>query len=605
MKREQILLVYPEFPSTYWSFHSVFKYTRARASYPPLGLMTVAAMIPDGYDLKLVDLNVEELSDDDIIASKTVFISGMLVQKESFDHTVQRCRAFDRIVVAGGPYPTSAYDSMAGVDHFILGECEDIIEGFFNDMAAGEAKKIYTSDQFPDIRKTPPPRFDLIDIKNYYSMALQFSRGCPFNCEFCDIIELFGRVPRTKTPEQMLTEFDLLYARGFSGSLFIVDDNFIGNKKHTRELLRRIIPWQKKHGYPFVLYTEASINLAEDDEMIDLMISAGFNMVFIGIETPSEESLKETGKGQNLKGNGTLLDRVRYLQEKGLEVSGGFIVGFDSDDEFIFRAQEKFIQASAIPMAMIGLLQALPSSRLYRRLRDEGRLVGKTAGNNTHDLELNFKPRMEEKILVNGYVDLLQAVYDPASYFSRVYEFLGRVKKGTFIRRKTTLSDIMIFLRFLASKTTAVEGRLYLKFLAKVMIRKPALFAEAARFAIMGEHLINITEEITRHHRFISLMESTLSVMTASAQHIREEANPSLAAPFQKYMERAARDIRKRYRSLPSKMRKRTGEDLSSFNAEMYHIMKELDSPAETFPAAAAIKGSIAAESFTAKEGSG
>lgn len=605
MKREQILLVYPEFPTTYWSFHSVFKYTRARASYPPLGLMTVAAMIPDGYDLKLVDLNVEELSDDDIIASKMVFISGMLVQKESFDHTVQRCRAFDRIVVAGGPYPTSAYNSMAGVDHFILGECEDIIEGFFNDMAAGEAKKIYTSDQFPDIRKTPPPRFDLIDIKNYYSMALQFSRGCPFNCEFCDIIELFGRVPRTKTPEQMLTEFDLLYARGFSGSLFIVDDNFIGNKKHTRELLRRIIPWQKKHGYPFILYTEASINLAEDDEMIDLMISAGFNMVFIGIETPSEESLKETGKGQNLKGNGTLLDRVRYLQEKGLEVSGGFIVGFDSDDESIFRAQEKFIQASAIPMAMIGLLQALPSSRLYRRLRDEGRLVGKTAGNNTHDLELNFKPRMEEKILVNGYVDLLQAVYDPASYFSRVYEFLSRVKKGTFIRRKTTLSDIMIFLHFLASKTTAVEGRLYLKFLAKVMIRKPALFVEAARFAIMGEHLINITEEITRHHRFISLMESTLSVVTASAEHVREEANPSLAAPFREYMELAARDIRKKYRSLPPELRERTREDLSSFNTRMYLIIEQLDSPAEAFPAAAAIKGSIAAESFTAKEGSG
>jgi len=572
----RILLVYPVFPVTYWSFHSVFKYTKAKASYPPLGLLTLAAMIPKDYELQVVDLNVENITDEMILKSDVVFISAMLVQKDSFEETVKHCNRLEKPVVAGGPYATASYESITGVDHFVLGECEEILSNFFSDYEKGGARKIYEADGYPDIKTTPAPRFDLINTDNYYSMALQFSRGCPFNCEFCDVIELFGRIPRTKTPEQMIKEFDVLYDEGFNGSLFIVDDNFIGNKSKTKDFLRSIIPWQRQRKYPFTLYTEASINLADDDEMSDLMVEAGFNMVFIGIETPSVEALKETGKSQNLRGNKTLLQQIHHIQQKGLEVSAGFIVGFDTDDESIFDRQKDFIQNSAIPMAMIGLLQALPSSQLYKRLEREERLVGKTAGNNTHDLALNFEPRMNKKNLVQGYANLLTQVYDSKNYFKRVYDFLEVIPKKKYVVRNVDFEDIKILLKFISSKFLSFEGRRYLKFLLKVLIKKTGLFPEAARFLIMGEHLMTITKDITKHHSFKSLIESNIAVIGPSLKLMRDEQNAALENPFLKYIQLIKKDVEKRYKDLPASVKLSARIDFEDFITKLDEMIDEI-----------------------------
>ncbi|HQL83885.1 MAG TPA: radical SAM protein, partial [Spirochaetota bacterium] len=361
MKRK-ILLVYPEIPATYWSFKYVMPFVGHKSLMPPLGLITVAAMLPEDYDLRLIDMNIQELNGEDITAADLVFVSAMIVQKESFHKVVRMCNRYGVPVVAGGPYPTTGHESIRGVDHFVLNEGEITLPRFIADLEAGRPQKIYRDETKPDITKTPPPRFDLLDLGAYGSMAVQSSRGCPFNCEFCDIIEMFGRVPRYKLPEQFIREMDLLYETGYRGSLFIVDDNFIGNKKKVRELLDHIIEWQKSRNYPFSLYTEASINLAEDDGLLDRMVAAGLDMVFIGIETPVQETLEHTNKMQNTKSD--IIESISKIQEKGIEVMGGFIVGFDTDPENIFDLQIEFIQKAGIPLAMIGTLIALPGTQL-------------------------------------------------------------------------------------------------------------------------------------------------------------------------------------------------------------------------------------------------
>ena len=495
---KKILLVYPKIPSTYWGFKYSLRFIGKKANFPPLGLLTVAALLPKDYELKLIDMNNNALKEKDIAQADMVFISAMIVQKESMEKVIQLCRKLNKTVVSGGPYPTSFYQSIEGVDYFVLNEAEITLPLFIADLESGDLKKVYSTDKKPDISKTPAPRFDLVNINNYSSIALQFSRGCPFNCEFCDIIGLFGRIPRTKLPEQFIAELEDVYNRGYRGSIFIVDDNFIGNKAHVKAMLREIIIYQKKMNFPFFFYTEASINLASDEELMDLMVEAGFNMAFIGIETPVEKSLMLTQKSQNTKIE--LLESVRKIQRKGIEVSAGFILGFDNDPENIADLQIDFIKNSGIPMAMVGLLTAIPNTDLYRRLDSEKRMLHQSSGNNTHDLELNFIPKMPAEKLIEGYKRVISTIYTPKVYFERCMKLINTLPSDyRFSSNIHTVSDVFssgrAFIVSFIKQTFSLYGLYYLKFLFSVIIKKPALFPKSIQLSILGYHFFKITGE--------------------------------------------------------------------------------------------------------------
>ncbi len=496
--KKKILMVYPETPMTYWSFKYILKLVGRRSAFPPLGLMTVASLLPDRYDVTLVDMNTETLKEGDVKQADLVFVSAMIIQKESFDRVVALCNRLGKTVVAGGPYPTGSHRNIAGVGHFVLGEAEIMLPLFIEEWEQGEARPLYRSETRPDIRKTPVPRFDLVKHRHYTTMSLQYSRGCPFNCEFCDIIELFGRVPRTKTPEQFVAEMEALYQTGYRGPLFIVDDNFIGNKKNVKQLLVEVARWQKEKNYPYIITTEASVNLADDDVLMDLMIEAGFNKVFLGIETPVAESLEHTGKKQNLKGS--LLHAVELIQRRGMEVTAGFIIGFDSDPDNVFDLQIDFIRESGIPMAMAGLLIALPNTQLYRRLESEGRILAETSGNNTHSFTTNFIPVMNGEKLVRGYKKLISQVYTPREYFSRCLTLMQRMPRGRVGRGAlsfwTILLVVRIFLSSVFRQIFSSYGREYLKYLAAAVRIRPGMFPKAVKMALFGYHFFRITKEI-------------------------------------------------------------------------------------------------------------
>ncbi|MBN2553248.1 MAG: B12-binding domain-containing radical SAM protein, partial [Spirochaetales bacterium] len=464
------------------------------------------------------------LSREQVEWADMVFLSAMLVQQNSFNEVVALCRECGTTVVAGGPYPTSSFDRIEGVDHFVLDEAECTLPEFLRDLEEGNARPIYRAEGRPDLARTPLPRFDLIDVKLYESMPLQFSRGCPFDCEFCDIIELFGRKPRTKSAEQFLREVDHLYDTGFRGSLFIVDDNFLSNKHRVKELLPPLAAWQKEHRYPFSLSTEASITLAQDEELLDLMVKAGFTMVFVGIETPDAETLARNHKTQNLRED--ILSSIARIQKRGIEVSGGFIVGFDGEREDIFERQKVFIQKAGIPTAMVGLLMALPNTRLYRRLKQEGRLLGETHGNNTHDFDLNFVPQMPKDRLIRGYKWLLDQVYSPRCYFQRSLIMIRRFAAGrrernaaaggkdpVRIRRSIRPRDVAALLRSLFRQGFSSYGLHYIRYLVRVLAADASFFPHAVTVAVRGHHFIRITREILRADAFRAMVQETLAVL--------------------------------------------------------------------------------------------
>jgi len=419
----KILLIYPQYPTTFWSFKHILKVIGKKAAFPPLGLLTVAAMLPKKWEKKLVDLNVEILNDENILNADLVFLSAMIVQKDSAREVISRVKSLGKKIVAGGPLFTTGWEEFTkDVDHLVLGEAEDTLIRFLKDLKTGKAKRIYEVGEFPDVKKAVVPQWSLIDKRCYTSMCLQVSRGCPFNCEFCDIVRLNGRVPRIKTQRQVIDELDALRLWGWRGGLFFVDDNLIGNKaKLEKEILPTIIAWQKKYRQPFLFNTQVSINLADEPKLMELMAKAGFVTVFVGIESPNIKSLEECNKFQNKDRD--LVAAVKRLQNAGFEVQGGFIVGFDSDTPAIFQRQIEFIQKSGIVTAMVGLLNALPKTKLYQRLKETGRLVNETSGSNTVS-ELNFKPKMNKKILLEGYQKIMKTIYSPKEYYQRVKNFL-------------------------------------------------------------------------------------------------------------------------------------------------------------------------------------
>jgi radical SAM superfamily enzyme YgiQ (UPF0313 family) len=487
------LLVYPEFPDTYWSFRHALSFEGKRSAYPPLGLLTVSAMLPDAWERRLVDMNIQPLKPSDIKWADVVFASAMLVQKDSLWRVVELCKAEGKRVVIGGPYVTTGAERLPQADHIFLGEAETTLPEFVRDLERGAPKRIYQAGERPALSATPVPDFHLADLRRYSAMPVQYSRGCPFQCEFCDIIEIYGRVPRTKSNDQMLAELDALSRIGWRGTVFIVDDNFIGNKRNVKRLLPVLADWSERNGRPFTFITEASVNLAEDDELLDGMRRAHFRRVFLGIETPVEASLKEAQKGQNLRRN--LLDSVRKIQSYGMEVMAGFIVGFDNDPDDIFERQIEFIRESAIPLAMVGLLTALPDTQLWRRLDREGRLLVESTGNNT-DCSLNFVPKMDAARLVEGYKSIMRAIYSPGDYYQRALDSLERVVAGgPEAQHNRFISDVVTLFRVVLALGVRDRARgEFWRYLRRALARHREKFADAMRLAAVGYHFRKLTE---------------------------------------------------------------------------------------------------------------
>ncbi len=487
----KILMVYPEFPDTFWSFKHALKFIRKKAFAPPLGLLTVAAMLPARWEKRLVDLNVTRLTQQDLAWADYVFISAMIVQRDAARAVIARCKQAGVKVVAGGPLFTIEHASFPEVDHFVLNEAEITLPQFLADLERGIAQKVYTTAEFPDLRQTPVPLWELADLKQYASISVQFSRGCPFDCGFCNITALLGHRPRTKTAAQIIAELDSMYALGWRGPVFFVDDNLIGNKKQLkREVLPALIEWrQGKSGLRFS--TELSINLADDEELMSMMVDAGFTAVFVGIETPNDDSLAECNKYQN-RGR-DLLDSVRRIQHAGMQVQGGFIVGFDSDTPSIFARQVEFIQKSGIVSAMVGLLQAFPGTQLYRRLENEGRLISELSGDNV-DGSTNIIPRMDIDVLRQGYRNILHQIYSPKLYYERITTFL-REYEPPKIRVHLDTQHLLAFGRSIYQLGIKGAERLhYWKLWLWTLFHKPRSFPQAIELAIYGYHFRRVCE---------------------------------------------------------------------------------------------------------------
>ncbi len=488
----KVLLINPEFPDTYWSFRHALPFEGKRCAFPPLGLLTVSALLPDSWERRLIDLNVRRLKTSDIEWADMVFATAMLVQKDSLKEVVQRAKAMGKCVVIGGPYITTTIEDLPEADHIFLGEAETTLPQFVEDLARGEAKRTYQAAERPPLSATPLAHFHLAELKRYSAMSVQYSRGCPFSCEFCDIIEIYGRVPRTKSNQQMIAEFDALKALGWRGTVFIVDDNFIGNKKNVRQLLPELAAWQERNGYPFSLLTESSVNLADDVPLLESMRHAGFRRVFLGIETPVEESLKEAQKSQN---RGNLLESVEKIQSYGMEVMAGFIVGFDNDPADIFERQIDFIRKSAIPLAMVGLLNALPDTQLWRRLEREGRLLGEASGNNTV-CTFNFKTVMDPALLIQGYQTIMRTIYSPREYYQRALDSMRRTAQEiSEPQHYDLMNGVASFMRIMVRLGVLdSERKEFWRFLGQALAKHRDKFAETLRLAAMGYHFRRLNE---------------------------------------------------------------------------------------------------------------
>jgi radical SAM superfamily enzyme YgiQ (UPF0313 family) len=486
-KTMNILLVSPQVPDTFWSFKHALKFISKRAGEPPLALLTVAAMLPTEWQKTLVDLNVRPLEDRDIVWADYVFLSAMSVQEASARIVIERCNKLGTKVVAGGPLFTARYDEFEGVAHFVLNEAEITLPLFLDDLVHSRAQHVYTTTQWADLTTTPAPLWEIIDFRHYASMNIQYSRGCPFDCEFCDITVLYGRHARTKTTEQIIGEMDQLRRLGWRGHVFFVDDNFIGNKaKLKAEILPGIIEWMSTFENPFTLSTEASINLSDDEELMHLMAQAGFESVFVGIESPNESSLLECRKIPN--NHRDLLGSIHAIQRSGIQVFGGFILGFDNDPPSIFSSLIAFIRDSGIVTAMVGILNAPRGTRLHQRLLKEGRLLSSFTGDNT-DYSINFIPKMNTQELIDGYRKVVETIYSPKEYYTRVLKFLKTYKPIQQRKARIRIRHLVALSKSVILLGVVGKERLYFwKLFFWSLFRRPVLFPMAITCAIYGFH---------------------------------------------------------------------------------------------------------------------
>jgi radical SAM superfamily enzyme YgiQ (UPF0313 family) len=574
-------LVYPEFPASYWGYNFALDFVGKKSAMPPLGLLTVAGLFPEEYPLKVVDMNVHPLTDEHLEWADLVFTSTMIVQQDSLKEVVSRCNQARIPVIAGGPHPTSYYEDLEGVDHLVLDEVEDTLPDFLHDLEQGTAQRIYRSPEKPEVSRSPLPRYDLIDLNAYATMALQFSRGCPFDCEFCDITKLFGRKPRTKTNEQMLAEFDLLYRLGWRGSLFLVDDNFIGNKRAALSLLTDVAQWQKERDYPFSLFTEASVNLGRLEPLMDAMIDSGFSSVFLGIETPNPEALLKTKKKQNTRTGEEhyLINAVRTIQQKGMEVMGGFILGLDGDNEDAFDSQIEFIQEAGIPMAMVGLLSALKGTDLYHRLQREGRLLKESTGNN-FSITLNFETEMDRDVLIEGYKRVLTTIYDPTlkNYFERCWTLLKNLKFTEHTVREVGKAEMIAVAKSLKRQLFSRQGPAYLRFLVRVFRHNPGLLPEAVRLGIMGYHFEKITSQQIAVHAFEEYLDAELAAFREALSRFTKAQSAGLEE-VRSYAQDLYARVQQRHQQIHRDFRDSVQDTLDAFQQAVDLYVEQLSGP--------------------------
>ncbi len=600
-----LLLVYPTIPSmTYWSFSTALKMLGKKSAFPPLGLATIAAMLPESCDLRLIDMNIEPLTDKDLQWADAVLISAMIVQKDSFDEVVKRARRFSIPVIAGGPYPSSAYRELDGVDHFVIGEAENIIHQFWDDFSIGQAKRAYSRpvsknemdavysffgddadiqlvDQYPDINSAPIPRFDLFKQKAYRNMSVQASRGCPIGCEFCDIWRRYGKKPRCKSPQNMTRELDELYRLKWRGPVFIVDDNFIGNKLRAKDILSALTQWQHDHNYPFQLSTEGTLTIADDQELLDGFHNAGFDMVFVGIETPSEESLMETRKHINIKGS--IAQKVEKIQRHGLQVTSGFILGFDNDPKDIKEQMIDFIQELGIPVAMVGLLQALPETDLYDRLKREGRLLSKASGNNTHDFQTNFIPKRPMMDVIRDYQAILQSIYplNLSAYFKRCVKLREKWTAPKYLDFSLRIrwEELRAFISYLVIAPFKSYRWCASKFLISTALRKPSFFVTAVSLGIQGHHFREITRsafEAFRLADYFSKKREAFSQMMNQYRDSTARSSESLLIEYRRLRDETLAEAKRKYNKLRKDVRETIREEHESFTEEINEMYQQL-----------------------------
>lgn len=484
----RVLLVYPQYPDTYWSFRHALRFISKKAAVPPLGLITVSAMLPSTWEKKLVDLNITGLKASDITWADYVFVSAMYVQKESVDKVITECVKQKVKIVAGGPLITQEYDNYPDIDHFVLHEAEITLPPFLADLETGlKPKKVYQTGDFADLSSSPVPDYHLLSMKDYAFMNLQVSRGCPFACDFCEITTLLGHRVRMKNPDQIIRELEALYKLKWRGSVSIVDDNFIGNKKEVKtNLLPAMKKWMQGHKHPFSFNIQSTITLADDEELMTFMTDTGFSSTFIGIETPDEEALQNCNKLHNK--NRDLVRNVQKIQRAGMTVSGGFIVGFDSDSPGVFQRQIDFIQQSGIVSAMVGLLNAPKNTRLYKRLKEENRLTVEPTGSNT-DYSMNFTPAMNSDALMEGYQKIIQNIYAVKPYYKRIRRLLMNYKRRHVVQKKIEFSHLVAFFKSMIIIGIINKGRReYWKLFFWTLLRRPGFFIDAITYTVYGFH---------------------------------------------------------------------------------------------------------------------
>jgi radical SAM superfamily enzyme YgiQ (UPF0313 family) len=614
------LLVYPEFAISRWGFQHAIGFIGKKAFMPPLGLLTVAALFPAHYAIRVIDMNVAALTDDDLRWADVVFTSSMIVQRRSLHEVIARCRAAARPIVAGGPYPTACPDELAGVDHVIAGEAEGVFPGFLSDLEAGRARPLYRESGKPDVTRTPLPRYDLVDIHAYYYLSAQFSRGCPFTCEFCDIPMLFGRVPRTKTNGQMLAELSQLHRLGWRGPVFIADDNFIANKRDAMRLLPALAAWQRARRHPFAFLTEASVNLAQVEPLLDAMVEAGFHRVFLGIETPNPAALNKLKKVQNVSrgragaraqdrsasSDTYLLDAVRTIQAKGIEVAAGFILGLDSDGPEVFDAQIEFVQATGIPMAAVGLLTALRGTPLYDRLAREHRLL-KTGQTNIDMLEIspNFEPEMERSALLEGYARALTTLYDPGlvSYFERCATLVRWLKPTRQQRMRIGTAELGALLESMRRQLCSEQGPAYLRCMLRTALRHPTLLPKMVELAIIGYHLEKMASGTVAAMEF---REAIRRARERFEQGVRGPASRTDAGALRREARATLSSLGAQYRRIPDDFQPLVREEWDWFAAFLMSSIGDLEGLTQAHGSVAAFQrpfSGLAWDAHTARLG--